>query len=37
MGLPMAYRLVQLHDGVIEVQSTEDKGTTFIVRLPIRQ
>jgi PAS domain S-box-containing protein len=37
MGLPMAYRMVQLHDGVIEVESEEGKGTTMIVRLPVRQ
>jgi PAS domain S-box-containing protein len=37
MGLPMAYRMVQLHDGVIEVESEEGKGTTMIIRLPVRQ
>lgn len=37
MGLPMAYRTVQLHDGVIDVESEEGKGTTMIVRLPVRQ
>ena len=37
LGLPMAYRLVQLHDGVIEVDSEEGKGTTMIIRLPVRQ
>jgi PAS domain S-box-containing protein len=37
MGLSMAYRLIQLHDGAIEVESEEGKGTTMIVRLPVRQ
>src|SRR5574341_923927 len=37
MGLPMAYRMIQLHDGVIEVESEEGKGTTMIIRLPVRQ
>jgi PAS domain S-box-containing protein len=37
MGLPMAYRMVQLHDGVIEVESEEGKGTTMIIRLPVHQ
>jgi PAS domain S-box-containing protein len=34
LGLPLAYRFVQLHEGVIDVQSEAGKGTTFIVRLP---
>ncbi|MGD9852621.1 MAG: PAS domain-containing sensor histidine kinase [Nitrospirales bacterium] len=34
LGLPLAYRFVQLHEGVIDVQSEVGKGTTFIVRLP---
>jgi len=37
MGLPMAYRMVQLHDGTIEAESEEGKGTTMIIRLPVRQ
>ena len=37
MGLPMAYRTVQLHDGMIDVESEEGKGTTMIIRLPVRQ
>ena len=36
LGLPLAYRFVQLHDGVIDVQSEVGKGTTFIVRLPTK-
>jgi signal transduction histidine kinase len=35
MGLALAYRTVQLHDGTIEVQSEIDRGTTFTIRLPL--
>jgi signal transduction histidine kinase len=34
IGLSMVYRTVQLHDGEIEVQSTEGGGTTFCLLLP---
>ena len=34
IGLSMVYRTVQLHDGEIEVQSTEGHGTTFRISLP---
>ena len=34
IGLSMVYRTVQLHDGEIEVESTEGKGTTFTLVLP---
>jgi signal transduction histidine kinase len=34
IGLSMVYRTVQLHDGEIEVQSTEGRGTTFRIILP---
>jgi signal transduction histidine kinase len=34
LGLAMVYRIVQLHDGEIEVQSTPGRGTTFKVLLP---
>lgn len=37
MGLPLAYRIVQLHDGTIEVLSKVGEGTVIIVRLPVRQ
>jgi signal transduction histidine kinase len=34
IGLSMVYRIVQLHGGEIEVESTVDRGTTFRVLLP---
>lgn len=34
IGLSMVYRIVQLHDGEIEVESTPNIGTTFKVFLP---
>jgi signal transduction histidine kinase len=34
LGLSMVYRIVQLHDGEIEVQSTPGRGTAFRVLLP---
>jgi signal transduction histidine kinase len=33
IGLSMVYRIVQLHDGDIEVESTPGRGTTFRVHL----
>jgi len=34
IGLSMVYRIVQMHDGEIEVQSTYGHGTTFRLALP---
>ncbi|MBD2756476.1 HAMP domain-containing sensor histidine kinase [Spirosoma validum] len=34
VGLPLTYRIIQLHRGQIQVASELDKGTTFVVRLP---
>ena len=36
IGLSVAYRIVQLHDGAIEVDSELGRGTTMTVRLPAR-
>jgi signal transduction histidine kinase len=35
IGLSLVYRIVQLHDGLIEVSSEVGRGTAFAVRLPI--
>ena len=36
IGLSLAKAFVELHGGSISVESTEGKGSTFTVRLPIR-
>jgi signal transduction histidine kinase/HAMP domain-containing protein len=36
LGLSISYRIIQDHGGRIDVESEEGKGTTFIVRLPIK-
>ena len=35
IGLAMTYRIVQLHHGSIEVQSNADRGTEFLLRIPL--
>jgi signal transduction histidine kinase len=35
IGLAMAFRIVQLHDGTIDFTSEPGKGTTFSIRLPL--
>ena len=34
IGLSMVFRIVQLHDGEVEVQSTPGRGTKFTLRFP---
>jgi signal transduction histidine kinase len=34
LGLSMVYGIVERHRGKLEIESTPDKGTTFIIRLP---
>lgn len=36
LGLAISYGIIKKHNGDIEVQSTVGKGSTFIVRLPVR-
>jgi signal transduction histidine kinase len=36
IGLSLVYRIVQMHDGAIEARSEVGRGTTMIVRLPLR-
>ncbi|HEV3317359.1 MAG TPA: ATP-binding protein [Candidatus Angelobacter sp.] len=35
IGLAMAYRVVQLHNGSLEFDSLEGQGTTFYLRFPV--
>jgi len=37
IGLSLVYRIVQMHDGAIEVRSEVGRGTTMTVRLPVRE
>jgi signal transduction histidine kinase len=35
IGLAMTYKIIQLHHGSIEVQSNQDRGTEFQLRIPL--
>jgi signal transduction histidine kinase len=37
LGLSIAYGLIQKHRGTIQVQSQVGEGTTFVIRIPVRQ
>ncbi len=37
LGMSMSYGIIERHDGGIEVESEEGKGTTFTIRLPITE
>lgn len=37
IGLPMAFRVFQLHNGSIEFESEVDRGTVFRLRLPLAE
>lgn len=36
LGMSISYKVIQQHDGIISVESTEGKGTKFIIQLPIK-
>jgi len=36
LGLSVSYGIIKRHQGKIKVESTEGKGTTFIISIPIR-
>ena len=36
LGLSISYRIVQEHGGRMDVESAEGRGSTFIVRIPVR-
>jgi two-component system NtrC family sensor kinase len=36
LGLSISYRIIQDHGGRIDVESEDGKGTTFLVRLPVK-
>jgi signal transduction histidine kinase len=35
IGLAMTYRILQLHHGSVEVQSRSERGTEFLLRIPL--
>jgi signal transduction histidine kinase len=35
IGLAMTYRILQLHYGSVEVQSNRERGTEFVLRIPL--
>jgi signal transduction histidine kinase len=35
LGLAITQRMIQAHEGSLEVQSIENQGTTVTVRLPL--
>jgi signal transduction histidine kinase len=35
IGLAMTYRILQLHHGSVEVQSRAERGTEFLLRIPL--
>ncbi|MBN1618458.1 HAMP domain-containing protein [Candidatus Dojkabacteria bacterium] len=37
LGLSIAQKIIQLHDGKIEIKSKEGKGSTFIIDIPIQK
>ena len=36
LGLAITKNVILMHDGAIKVLSEEDKGSTFVVRIPLK-
>ncbi len=37
LGLSISHRIISEHDGILDVDSTEGKGTVFSIKLPVRR
>jgi signal transduction histidine kinase len=37
LGLSISHRIVSEHDGMLDVDSTEGKGSIFSIKLPVRR
>ena len=37
LGLVISYRIIREHDGDISVKSSPGRGTTFMIKLPLRE
>jgi len=37
LGLSLAKKIIEIHKGTVEVESTVGKGTIFTIKLPVRQ
>jgi signal transduction histidine kinase len=37
LGLSIAFRIIEEHQGRLDVQSNEGQGSTFIITLPIKE
>lgn len=37
LGMSISYKVIQNHNGTIDVESTEGKGTKFTIKLPIKR
>jgi signal transduction histidine kinase len=35
LGLSMAHQIIQNHRGIVQVESVENKGTTFTLKFPV--
>jgi signal transduction histidine kinase len=36
LGLPISYGIIQSHHGGMDVRTRSDRGTTFIITLPVQ-